>query len=79
MYLRNAVEFKRLFFIPVAETVDLMMAQIGAKWSFSNSNGAIGPMRDTIKLTVAAIGIEKKHKHTVHCIPKLERVPWNPV
>ena len=40
--------------------VDLMVSRIGPKWSTSSGNVAIRPIRDIIKLTIAAIGIEKK-------------------
>ena len=42
----------------MAAKVDLMVSRIGTKWT--TSNGAeIGPIRDTIKSTVAVTGIEK--------------------
>ena len=37
--------------------VDFMVSRIGQKWS--NSNGAIGLFRDTIKSTAVATGVEK--------------------
>ena len=63
----------------MAVTVDLRMSRIGPKWATSNSNGAIGPIRDTIKSTVVATGIEKiKKKVKVNRIPELETVLWTP-
>ena len=47
---------------PLAATVYLMAPRIGPKGSTSNSNGTIGPIRDTIKSNLAAIGIEKLRK-----------------
>ena len=44
---------------------------IGPKWR--KSNPAIGPNRDTIKSTVAAIGIKNPLK--IYLISKLETVP----
>ena len=47
-----AAEYGSPYFIssiPVAATVNLMVAQIGPKWSTNNSNGVIGPNCDTIK------------------------------
>ena len=54
------VYFKRSnFSIPLAvATMDLIVSRIGPKYSTNNSNSAIGPIRDTIKSTVAANGIE---------------------
>ena len=51
----------------MAAMVDLMVSQIGPKWSTSNSNGAIGPIRITIKSTVEAVEINR--------IPQLGTVP----
>ena len=48
---------KNDFFIPVAVTVDFMV--LLTEWSTSNRNGAIGPVLDTIKSTIAATGIVK--------------------
>ena len=42
---------------PMAAMVDLMVSWIGPRWSSSNSNRAIGPIRDTIKSTIAATEI----------------------
>ena len=41
--------FLVFFSLPVAATVDLIVSRFCPKWSTSNSNGAIGPIRDTIK------------------------------
>ena len=55
-----AQEHGFIFSIPVAATVDLMVSRIGKEKRFpSNGYGAIGPIRGTIKLTVAPAGIEK--------------------
>ena len=48
-----------VFMSPVAARIDLMVSRIGPKWFTSNSNGVVGPIRDTIKSNVIAAGIEK--------------------
>ena len=53
------VFFLFIFFIPVDARVDFIVDRVGPKCSVSDSNGAIGPLRDTIKFTVAATWIEK--------------------
>ena len=47
-----------IFSIPLAPTVGVMVSKVGPKWSTSNSKGAIGSIRGTIKSTVAAKGKE---------------------
>ena len=44
----------------MAATVIFMVSRIGTEWYTSICNGAIGQIRDTIKSTVAAKGIEKR-------------------
>ena len=39
-----------------------MLSRIGPKWSTSSRNGAIGPIRDIIKSTIAATGQENAAK-----------------
>ena len=54
LQLRTTVYFQvfSFCFILVAATVDSMVSEFGPKWLFITSN-PIGPIRDTIKLTVA--------------------------
>ena len=60
-HLQYEVRFTFTFYftIPVATTVIFMVSRVGPKWSTSNSNGAIGPICDTKKLTVVVTWIEK--------------------
>ena len=46
--------------VTMAATVIFMVSRIGPKWYTSICDGAIGQIRDTIKSTVAAKGIEKR-------------------
>ena len=65
--LRNTVYLKRFFFsfvylFFVAATIYLEVSRIGSKWPTCNSNGVIGPIRDTLTSTVAATGIENEKR-----------------
>ena len=42
-----SVDFNRGFPIPVTTMLDLMLSQLGPKWSTSSCTSAIGPIRDT--------------------------------
>ena len=66
--LRNAV------FNPCGCNFRINRITNGPKWSTSKSNGAIGPIPDTIKSTVAARVVKKTLKTTR--IPTLETVQW---
>ena len=57
--------FFLIFTIPVAATVYLMVFRIGRKWSTSNVQGAIGPIRDTINFDVRDRKIEERLKYTL--------------
>ena len=58
---------------------DLMVSRIGQNDILVSSNGAIWPIRDTIKSSVAATGIEKMKKKNlkVNRIPELNTVPMD--
>ena len=49
-----------ILFTPVAAKVDFINARIVLKWSTSKSNRAVGPIRNTMKSSVASTGIGKQ-------------------
>ena len=47
--------------LKVSPYVELMVLRIGPKWYNCKLDDAIGPIRDIIKLTVVAKGIERRN------------------
>ena len=64
--------------VTMAATLIFMVSRIGPKWYTSICNGAIGPIRDTIKSTMSAKAIDKKKrkKLIVNRISELDTVQW---
>jgi len=61
LQLRNTVTLN-FFFVKIYVAVNFIVSQIGPKWSTSKGKGANRPIRDTIKSTIMATGIEKNEK-----------------
>ena len=75
------VQKYRLHYLLVFRTpvVDFMLSRIGPKWPTSLSNGAIGPVRDTIKSSVATTRFKMMKTLKLNLILDLETVPWTPL
>ena len=52
---RNSLRLKKTVYFKLAAAVDLLVAQIGPKWSISDSNGAICGTIKSFSLTLACV------------------------
>ena len=70
--LKNTVYFKRFTFlsIHVAATLDFVVSKIGTIAPLLLLLDHFGAIRNTIKLTVATAGIEKKFIKKTHEVPQ---------